>query len=91
MGEGGDDLRSDGFNSSGAIKGDMSKRRYRQERGRSVVQFSPYWSGRAAASTEGRYISSMKNSFFRPFDLSIDLTPQSISLRPLLSRVPQVS
>ena len=59
--------------------GDMSKRRYRQEARTKCVQFSPTGRAWAAASTEGLLIYSLDETVsFDPFDLSIDLTPQSI-------------
>jgi periodic tryptophan protein 2 len=59
--------------------GDMSKRRYRQEARTKCVQFSPTGRAWAAASTEGLLIYSLDETIsFDPFDLSIDLTPQSI-------------
>jgi len=63
----------------GASRGDMSKRRYRQEARTKCVQFSPTGRAWAAASTEGLLIYSLDETVsFDPFDLSIDLTPQSI-------------
>jgi len=59
--------------------GDMSKRRYRQEARTKCVRFSPTGRAWAAASTEGLLIYSLDETVsFDPFDLSIDLTPQSI-------------
>ena len=59
--------------------GDMSIRRYRQEARTKCVQFSPTGRAWAAASTEGLLIYSLDESvIFDPFDLSIDLTPQSV-------------
>lgn len=59
--------------------GDMSIRRYRQEARTKCVQFSPTGRAWAAASTEGLLIYSLDESVaFDPFDLSIDLTPQTI-------------
>lgn len=66
--------------------GDMSIRRYRQEARTKCVRFSPTGRAWAAASTEGLLIYSLDESVsFDPFDLSIDLTPQSI-LEVLTSR-----
>ena len=65
----------------GASRGasDMSVRRYRREARTKCVQFSPTGRAWAAASTEGLLIYSLDESVaFDPFDLSIDLTPQSI-------------
>ncbi|KAG5646726.1 hypothetical protein DXG03_002408 [Asterophora parasitica] len=59
--------------------GDMSIRRYRQEARTKCVRFSPTGRAWAAASTEGLLIYSLDDSVtFDPFDLSIDLTPQSV-------------
>ncbi|TFK38091.1 WD40-repeat-containing domain protein [Crucibulum laeve] len=59
--------------------GDMSIRRYRQEARTKCVRFSPTGRAWAAASTEGLLIYSLDESVaFDPFDLSIDLTPQSV-------------
>ncbi|KAG6841096.1 hypothetical protein C0991_001903 [Blastosporella zonata] len=66
--------------------GDMSIRRYRQEARTKCVRFSPTGRAWAAASTEGLLIYSLDDSVtFDPFDLSIDLTPQSV-LEVLASR-----
>ncbi|KAG6889411.1 hypothetical protein C0992_005333 [Termitomyces sp. T32_za158] len=59
--------------------GDMSIRRYRQEARTKCVRFSPTGRAWAATSTEGLLIYSLDESVtFDPFDLSIDLTPQSV-------------
>ncbi|KAF5381370.1 hypothetical protein D9615_008306 [Tricholomella constricta] len=59
--------------------GDMSIRRYRQEARTKCVRFSPTGRAWAAASTEGLLIYSLDDSVtFDPFDLSMDLTPQSV-------------
>ncbi|KAH8828903.1 WD40-repeat-containing domain protein [Flagelloscypha sp. PMI_526] len=58
--------------------GDMSIRRYRQEARTKCIRFSPTGRAWAAASTEGLLIYSLDdNVTFDPFDLSMDLTPQS--------------
>lgn len=63
----------------GATRGDMSKRRYRQEARTKCVRFSPTGRSWAAASTEGLLIYSLDDSAaFDPFDLDIDVTPQSL-------------
>lgn len=65
----------------GASRGatDMSKRKYRQEARTKCVRFSPTGRAWAAASTEGLLIySSDASLIFDPFDLSLDLTPQSV-------------
>ena len=57
----------------------MSIRRFRQEARTKCVRFSPTGRAWAAASTEGLLIYSLDESVtFDPFDLSMDLTPQSI-------------
>ncbi|KAJ7269818.1 quinon protein alcohol dehydrogenase-like superfamily [Mycena rebaudengoi] len=59
--------------------GDMSIRRYRQEARTKCVRFSPTGRAWAAASTEGLLIYSLDDTVsFDPFDLSMDLTPQSV-------------
>lgn len=59
--------------------GDMSKRQFRQEARTKCVRFSPTGRAWAAASTEGLLIYSLDETVsFDPFDLSIDLTPESI-------------
>jgi periodic tryptophan protein 2 len=59
--------------------GDMSRRRYRPEARTKCIQFSPTGRAWAAASTEGLLIYSLDETvLFDPFDLSIDLTPQSV-------------
>jgi periodic tryptophan protein 2 len=63
----------------GAMKGDASKRRYRPEARTKCVRFSPTGRSWAAASTEGLLIYSVDEDIaFDPFELDIDLTPQSI-------------
>ncbi|WVR09619.1 hypothetical protein IAU60_006691 [Kwoniella sp. DSM 27419] len=63
----------------GAAKGDLSKRRYRMEARTSCVRFSATGRSWAAASTEGLLIYSLDESTtFDPFDLSLDLTPESV-------------
>jgi periodic tryptophan protein 2 len=59
--------------------GDKSIRRYRQEARTKCVRFSPTGRAWSAASTEGLLIYSLDETvIFDPFDLSIDLTPQSV-------------
>ncbi|EIN08367.1 WD repeat protein [Punctularia strigosozonata HHB-11173 SS5] len=63
----------------GAQRGDLGKRKYRQEARTKCVRFSPTGRAWAAASTEGLLIYSVDDSIaFDPFDLDIDLTPQSL-------------
>ena len=63
----------------GAQKGDLSKRRYRREARTNCVRFSALGSSWAAASTEGLLIYSLdEGTTFDPFDLTLDLTPESI-------------
>ncbi|KAK2461249.1 hypothetical protein APHAL10511_006776 [Amanita phalloides] len=65
----------------GASRGalDMSKRRYRQEARTKCIRFSPTGQAWAASSTEGLLIYSLDETVtFDPFDLTIDLTPQSV-------------
>jgi periodic tryptophan protein 2 len=70
----------------GAQRGDMSKRRVRREAKTTCVRFSQTGRSWAAASTEGLLIYSLDESTtFDPFDLSLDLTPESI-LQTLASK-----
>lgn len=63
----------------GAQRGDLSKRKYRQEARTKCVRFSPTGRSWAAASTEGLLIYSLDETVtFDPFDLDIELTPQSL-------------
>ncbi|KAG6332965.1 hypothetical protein ID866_6127 [Astraeus odoratus] len=65
----------------GAVRGagDMSVRKYRQEARTKCVRFSPTGRAWAAASTEGLLIYSLDETIaFDPFDLTIDLTPESV-------------
>jgi periodic tryptophan protein 2 len=63
----------------GAQRGDMSKRRVRRDAKTTCVRFSQTGRSWAAASTEGLLIYSLDESTtFDPFDLSLDLTPESI-------------
>lgn len=63
----------------GASRGDLSKRRYKQEARTKAVRFSPTGRSWAAASTEGLLIYSLDDLLsFDPFDLAIDITPQSL-------------
>ena len=63
----------------GVGRGDLSKRRYKQEARTKCVRFSPTGRAWAAASTEGLLIYSVDDALsFDPFDLDIDLTPQSL-------------
>ncbi|KAI0266497.1 WD repeat protein [Gloeopeniophorella convolvens] len=63
----------------GAQRGDLSKRRYKQEARTKCIQFSPTGLAWAAASTEGLLIYSVDDGIaFDPFDLSIEITPQSV-------------
>ncbi|KAI3601293.1 small nucleolar ribonucleoprotein complex subunit [Moniliophthora roreri] len=59
--------------------GDMSRRKYRQEARTKCIRFSPTGRAWAAASTEGLLIFSLDETVtFDPFDLTIDLTPESV-------------
>jgi periodic tryptophan protein 2 len=63
----------------GAQKGDLSKRKYRREARTSCVRFSATGRSWAAASTEGLLLYSLdETTSFDPFDLSLDLTPESV-------------
>lgn len=67
-------------NLPGAIKGDMSKRKYRPEVRTKCIRFSPAGRSWAAASTEGLLVYSLDSDVasFDPFDLDIEVTPESI-------------
>jgi periodic tryptophan protein 2 len=70
----------------GAQRGDLSKRRYRPEARTKCVRISPTGRAWAAASTEGLLIYSIDDTLtFDPFDLDMELTPQSL-LKTLTSR-----
>lgn len=63
----------------GAQRGDLSKRRYRQEARTKCVRFSPTGTSWAAASTEGLLLYSLDDLLaFDPFDLDMELTPASV-------------
>ncbi|RUP36516.1 hypothetical protein BC936DRAFT_138469 [Jimgerdemannia flammicorona] len=63
----------------GAAKGDLSLRRTRPEARTKSVRFSPTGRAWAAASTEGLLIYSLDDALlFDPFDLEIDITPDSV-------------
>lgn len=58
--------------------GDLSTRRVRPEIRVTAVQFSPTANAFAAASTEGLLVYSVDETvFFDPFDLDVDVTPQT--------------
>ncbi|KAI0322860.1 WD repeat protein [Amylostereum chailletii] len=64
----------------GAQRGDLSKRKYRQEARTKCIRFSPTGRAWAAASTEGLLIYSVDDAVaFDPFELSMELTPQAIA------------
>ncbi|KAI0289387.1 WD repeat protein [Russula brevipes] len=63
----------------GVQRGDLSKRRYKREARTKCIRFSPTGLAWAAASTEGLLIYTVDDGLsFDPFDLSIELTPQSV-------------
>lgn len=63
----------------GAQSGDLSNRKYRPEIRTKCVKVSPTGRTWAAASTDGLLVYSLDESvLFDPFDLDIDLTPESI-------------
>lgn len=63
----------------GTQRGDLSKRRIRQEARTKCVRFSPTGRSWAAASTEGLLIYSIDDTIaFDPFDIDLDITPQSV-------------
>ncbi|THH11416.1 hypothetical protein EW145_g645 [Phellinidium pouzarii] len=63
----------------GAQRGDLSKRRYRQEARTKCVRFSPTGTSWAAASTEGLLLYALDEALtFDPFDLDMELTPATV-------------
>ncbi|KAJ2964255.1 hypothetical protein NQZ79_g742 [Umbelopsis isabellina] len=63
----------------GTASGDLSVRRTRPEARTKCVRFSPTGRAWAAASTEGLLIYSLDDTIiFDPFDLEIDITPDSV-------------
>lgn len=63
----------------GASKGDLSKRKYRRDVRCNCVRFSATGRSWAAATTEGLLVYSLDESTaFDPFDLDLDLTPESV-------------
>jgi len=63
----------------GVQRGDLSKRRYKRDSRTNCIRFSPTGLAWAAASTEGLLIYSVDDGLsFDPFDLSVELTPQSV-------------
>lgn len=63
----------------GVLGGDLSKRRWKPTIRTSCVRFAPDGKGWAAASTEGLLLYSNEDRItFDPFELSLDLTPQSV-------------
>ena len=62
----------------GARNGDLSSRKYRPEARTKGVRFSPTGRAWAAASTDGLLLYSLDESVtFDPFDLDIDITPET--------------
>ncbi|KAL0096596.1 WD40 repeat-like protein [Phycomyces blakesleeanus] len=63
----------------GTQSGDLSVRRTRPEAKSKAVRFSPTGRAWAAATTDGLLIYSLDDSImFDPFDLEIDITPESV-------------
>ncbi|TIB05736.1 hypothetical protein E3P96_00955 [Wallemia ichthyophaga] len=64
----------------GAQGGDLSRRKYRPEIRTKSVKVSPTGRTWSAASTDGLIVYSLDESaLFDPFDLDIDLTPESVT------------
>lgn len=62
----------------GSKGGDMSRRRYKPELRTKAVKFSPTGRTWGAASTDGLLLYSLDETVnFDPFDLSVEITPQS--------------
>lgn len=72
--------RLDSYRTLPGVKGgDLSRRKYRPEVRIKDIRFSPTGRSWAAASTEGLLIYSLDDSInFDPFDLDIDITPDTI-------------
>ena len=63
----------------GAQRGDLSKRKYRRAARTMCVRFSPTGRSWAAASTEGLLLYGLDDTTtFDPYDLDIDITPESL-------------
>ncbi|GAA6015060.1 hypothetical protein JCM11491_001645 [Sporobolomyces phaffii] len=63
----------------GAQTGDRARRKYRPEARTKCVRFSPTGRSWAAASTEGLLIYSLDDAVaFDPFELDVDITPETI-------------
>ncbi|EGG06958.1 uncharacterized protein MELLADRAFT_35901 [Melampsora larici-populina 98AG31] len=63
----------------GSKGGDMSRRKYKPEIRTKAVKFSPTGRTWGAASTDGLLLYSLDETVhFDPFDLSLEITPQSI-------------
>ncbi|EDV24827.1 uncharacterized protein TRIADDRAFT_50274 [Trichoplax adhaerens] len=74
-----DDSDKEDITLPGVTKGDMSSRKVRPEIRVKSLQFSPSGHSFAAATTEGLMIYSLDSSLtFDPYDLSIDVTPETI-------------
>ncbi|KAL1922330.1 uncharacterized protein VTP21DRAFT_9869 [Calcarisporiella thermophila] len=64
----------------GVGKGDLSLRRTRPEIRTKCVRFSPTGRAWAAATTEGLLVYSLDDTLhFDPFDLEIDITPETVN------------
>ncbi|GAA93661.1 uncharacterized protein L969DRAFT_53454 [Mixia osmundae IAM 14324] len=65
----------------GARGGDASRRKYKPEARTKCVRFSPTGRSWGAASTEGLLVYSLddQQATFDPFDLEIDITPETIA------------
>lgn len=74
-----DERLADAKTLPGVMGGDLSKRKWRPTVRTSCVRFAPDGRGWATASTEGLLLYSNQDLVtFDPFDLSMDLTPQSV-------------
>ncbi|KAI9139435.1 putative WD repeat protein [Paraphysoderma sedebokerense] len=73
-----EDAKAESLNLPGVTKGDLSVRKIRPEVRTKCVRFSPTGRSWAAASTEGLIIYSLDDTLlFDPFDLDIDITPET--------------
>lgn len=63
----------------GVRRGDMSSRHFKPEVRVTSLQFAPTGQGWAATTTEGLLVYSLDRGLvFDPFDLDVDVTPQSV-------------
>jgi periodic tryptophan protein 2 len=72
-------FRKGSHNLPGVVKGDLSDRKVKPEAKTKSVKFCPTGRSWAAASTEGLLIYSLDDTLvFDPFELEMDITPDSV-------------